>query len=94
MSDGIKSAWETALERLDEQGIDRPRDEAYDDKTREAMEDIRQRAEARIAELRIMNEKAKADDPANSPALDQELRVEIDRVESKRDRDLENLRES
>src|SRR5215208_6924416 len=45
---GMKSAYELALERMEKQGIERPREETFGDELREKIADVRRKAEARI----------------------------------------------
>lgn len=94
MNDGIKSAYERALERLEDQGIERPRDEAFSKDQMAEMDQIRARATARIAELEILLKQglASASDPTEREKREQEFRRERERIESKRDRELEKLR--
>ena len=54
-SKGMKSAYELALERLESQGIERPREEALSAAQREQVAEARRKAEAKIAELEILH---------------------------------------
>jgi hypothetical protein len=51
----MKSAYELALERIESQGIARPKEDSLTDAQREQVADIRRQAEARIAELEILH---------------------------------------
>ena len=90
----MKSAYELALEQMEKQGIEPPRDGALSDADREQMADVRRPAEAKIAELEIMHQGrlAKA---GSMDARQQELddfKRERQRIEEDRDRKLEALR--
>ena len=52
---GIKSAYERALERMESEGIERPREEAFSPEVLAGMDEARKRAEAKLAELEIMH---------------------------------------
>lgn len=90
---GLKSAYEAALERLESQGIERPRREALTDQARQEMAEVRSRAEARLAELEIMHRQRlkKAAPDTRSEELEDYQR-ERQRIEDQRDRKLEQLR--
>ena len=90
----VKSAYELALERLDRDGIERPRREALTDDVRARMAETRQRAEAKLAELEILHQKKARSiaDAAERERADEEYRIERRRIEERRDRDLERLR--
>src|SRR5687768_18283591 len=63
---GMKSAYELALERLEKQGIERPREEGLSGEMKEQVAEIRRQAEAKLAELEILHRDSlrKAVDPA------------------------------
>ena len=90
----MKSAYERALEKLEEQGIERPRDEAYSDEMMDEMEEVRTKAQARVAELEILHQKELAAglDPLAAAKSKEELRIEVERIESNRDQKLAALR--
>ncbi|HVS14634.1 MAG TPA: hypothetical protein VMV46_11965 [Thermoanaerobaculia bacterium] len=90
----MKSAYELALERMDAEGIGRPRHDSLDDATRERMAEVRSKAEARLAELEIVEKKklAAIRDPAARGEAEQHYRAERRRIEEARDRDVERLR--
>src|SRR5436305_13070566 len=50
---GMKSAYELALERLERQGIERPREESFSDELRAGIAEARRQAEAKLAEIEI-----------------------------------------
>jgi hypothetical protein len=91
---GIKSAYELALERLERQGIERPREAAVSEETRAQMADIRRQAEAKLAELEILHRDGlrKLADPAKAEEAEDNYRRERRRIEDERDRKLEKLR--
>lgn len=91
---GMKSAYELALERLEKRGIERPREETFSDELREAIAEVRRKAEARLAELEILhNNRLKTTyDPAKRQEDEEEYRRERRRIEDDRDRKVEDLR--
>ena len=62
---GMKSAYELALERMESQGIDRPSSTTLSDSTKQAIADARALTQAKIAELEILHrdQMAKLTDP-------------------------------
>lgn len=90
----VKSAYELALERLDDGGIERPRTAAFDSATIAAMADTRSRAEARLAELEILHGRqlGSTRDPNERGRLQADYRAERQRVEERRDREIQDLR--
>lgn len=90
----MKSAYELALERLEKQGIERPREDALSDGERAEVAEIRSRAEAKLAELEILHRGrlAKAQDFAGRDQEEEDYRRERQRIEEKRDRKLDALR--
>ena len=90
----MKSAYELALERLEKQGIERPREEALDDATRERIAEVRAKAKAELAQLEILHrdrKRAETDFEAAGKAEEDYL-LERRRIEERRDRELEKLR--
>ncbi|HEV2852717.1 MAG TPA: hypothetical protein VHC97_07930 [Thermoanaerobaculia bacterium] len=90
----MKSAYELALERLEKQGIERPRGESFGDELREKIAEARRKAEARIAELEILhkNRLKTMMDPAKRQEEEDEYVRERRRIEDDRDRKIEELR--
>ncbi|HVT57562.1 MAG TPA: hypothetical protein VHR45_04105 [Thermoanaerobaculia bacterium] len=90
----MKSAYELALERLDKEGIARPRGESLSDEARLRLADIRQQAEAKLAELEILHRDRlrKLHDPAKRQQEEEDYVRERRRIEGERDRKLEKLR--
>jgi len=91
---GMKSAYDLALERLEEQGIERPRDEGLSPEVRDQIAELRNQSEAKLAELEILFH----DSLKGAAGLSERVKVEEEyaedrrRVEERRDRDIERLR--
>ena len=81
----MKSAYELALERLEEQGIGAP--EELDEKTRDGIAEARRKAEAKLAELEILYK-----DKQGDPEAEQQYRRERQLAADERDRKIEELR--
>jgi len=93
---GMKSAYELALERLEKQGIDRPREESLTGEAREKMAEARRKSEARLAELEILHKdrlKTMAD-PVKRKEEEEEYVRERRRIEDERDRKIAELRQA
>ena len=91
---GMKSAYELALERLEKQGIERPREETFGDELREKIADVRRKAEAKLAELEILhkNRLKTIFEPAKRQEEEEEYVRERRRIEDERERKIEELR--
>ena len=91
---GMKSAYELALERLERQGIERPREDSVSEDTRKRMAEVRQQAEAKIAELEILHHDRLKGlyDPDKRREEEEEYVRERRRLEADRDRKLDKLR--
>jgi hypothetical protein len=93
---GMKSAYELALERLEKQGIERPREgeAGLTAETKEKVAELRRQAEARLAELEILHRDRlnKGLDPVKRQEEDEEYVRERRRIEDDRDRKIERLR--
>jgi hypothetical protein len=91
---GMKSAYELALERMEKQGIDRPREENLTAEDREKMAEARNKAEAKLAEMEILHKNSLKSvlDPAKRQEQEEEYVRERRRVEEERDRKIEGLR--
>jgi DNA helicase IV len=91
---GMKSAYELALERLERQGIERPREESVTEETRRRLAEVRQQAAAKLAELEILHRDRLKTlyDPAGRQQEDEDYVRERRRIEAERDRKLEKLR--
>ena len=90
----MKSAYELALERMEKQGIDRPREDSLSERVREEMAEVRRRADAKVAELEILHKDrlAKMHDPGQREEEIQDFKREKQRAEEDRDRKLGRLR--
>jgi len=91
---GMKSAYELALERMEKQGIERPREETFSDEAREQIAEARRKAEASLAELEILHkDRLKAIyDPAKRQEEEEEYLRDRRRIEELRERKIEELR--
>ena len=91
---GMKSAYELALERLEKQGIERPREETFSDDAREKIAEARRKAEASLAELEILhkNRLKTIYDPAKRQEEEEEYRRDRRRIEDQRERKIDELR--
>ena len=90
----MKSAYELALERLAGQGIEPPREEALSAEVRQRMAEVRQKSEAKLAELEILHRDAlrKSQDHAAREQAEEDYRRERQRLEGDRERQIEKLR--
>jgi hypothetical protein len=91
---GMKSAYELALERLEKQGIERPREEALSENVRARMGEARRQAEAKLAELEILHQNRLKTvwEPDKRQEEEEEYVRERRRIEEERDRKIEKLR--
>ena len=91
---GMKSAYELALERLDEQGIDRPKEGGLDPEIQRQITEVRNRSEADLAKLEILlQDRLKASlDPADQSTAREEYASDRRRLKEQRDRKIKNLR--
>ena len=91
---GVKSAYELALERLDAQGIARPREEALSGAVKGEIAAVRQKAEARLAELEILHRDRlkKTFDPEARRQEEEDYLRERRRIEEDRDRRIERAK--
>jgi hypothetical protein len=78
----MKSAYELALERLEERGIAPPRQEALSDETKLAIAEARRFTEAKLAELEILHRDklGKLDDGLEIEQQEQFYRREKERL--------------
>lgn len=81
---GMKTAYELALERLEAQGIERPREAALSDADRERIAEVRRQAEAKLAELEILHRDKlrKLEDPVKIAEQEEYYLLERRRIES------------
>ncbi len=91
---GMKSAYELALERMEKQGIERPREETFSDEAREQIAEARSKAEASLAELEILHKDRLKTiyDPAKRQEEEEEYLRDRRRIEDQRERKVEELR--
>ena len=84
---GMKSAYELALERLEEQGIERPREQGLDAAIQAEISEIRQTYEAKLAEIEILlQDHLKTPlGPEDRGLAEEKYKREKDRLEDKRD---------
>jgi hypothetical protein len=90
----MKSAYELALERMEREGIERPREGGLDEGVRVEMAEVRQRAEARVAELEILHRDRlqRLLEPEARRQEEEGYRDERRRIEEERDRRLDEIR--
>ncbi len=91
----VKSAYELALERLESEGIERPRETALSDEARARIAEVRRHAEAKLAELEILHRDRlrKLYEPEKRQQEEDEYVRERQRIDEDRDRKLRKLRE-
>jgi hypothetical protein len=90
---GMKSAYELALERLEKQGIERPREEGLSGEVREQVAELRRQAEAKLAELEILHrDRLRKVDPVKRQEEEEDYVRERRRIEEDRDRKIAKLR--
>lgn len=92
---GMKSAYELALERLESQGIERPREDSMTGETREKIAEVRRQAEAKIAELEILHRDKlqKLTDPTKLDEQEEYYLRERQRIAEDADRKVAKLRD-
>jgi hypothetical protein len=90
----MKSAYELALERMEKQGIERPREEGLGGEVQEKIAEVRRQAEAKLAELQILHgdRLRKTLDPTKRQEEEDDYVRERRRIEEDRDRKVEKLR--
>jgi hypothetical protein len=91
---GMKSAYELALERMEKQGIERPREETFSDEAREQIAEARRKAEASLAELEILHKDRLKTiyDPTKRQEEEEEYLRDRRRIEEQKERKIEELR--
>ena len=94
MALAVTSAYDLALERLEADGIDKPREDDLDPATLERISEIRNKTEAKLAELEILHrdQRASTADPTELEKIEEEYTAERRRLEEKRDSENEKLR--
>ena len=91
----VKSAYELALDRLESEGIERPREAALSEEERAQLSEVRQQAAAKLAELEILHRDrlSRILEPEQRQQEEDEYVRERRRIEEQRDRKLERARE-
>jgi len=91
---GMKSAYELALERLDAQGIERPREERLSEETKRAIAEARKLTESKLAELDILHrdKMQRLDDPRKREEQEEYYRLEKERLGREGETAVERLR--
>ena len=89
----MKSAYELALERLEGEGVERPR--GLTEEVREKIAGVRQKAEAELAQVEILhkNRLKQMGDPEERRRENEDYLLERRRIEERRDREIAELRE-
>lgn len=90
----MKSAYELALERMEREGIEPPREESISDDLRAKIGDVRRQTEAKLAELEILHRDAlsRITEPEARKTAEDNYARERERLESGRERKVETLR--
>ncbi len=88
----MKSAYELALERMEQKGLEPPREDALTDATRAAIAEARSKADAQLAQLEILHADADGTDPAAQAQAQERYRADRARIEAERDRAIAKLR--
>lgn len=92
---GLKTAYELALERMEKQGIERPRENSLSDAERQQVAEIRSKTTAKLAELEILHRDSltRSHDPHQRQEAEEEYVRERRRLEEKRDAEIAALRQ-
>lgn len=93
-SKGMKSAYELALERLEAEGIERPREGALPEVVKREIAEARRVTESRLAELEILHRDRmrKLEDPVARADEEESFRRERERLGAEGDARVEKLR--
>ena len=91
---GLKSAYEVALEKLETQGIERPREGSLSPEILAQLQEARSKAEAKLAEIQILHRDhlKTIQDPETRRQAEQEYAIDRERIETERERTLARLR--
>ena len=94
-SKGLKSAYERALERLEADGIEPPRESALSAEVKESIAEARRVTEAKVAELEILHrdQLARVEDPAQRAEQEEFFQAEKARVLARGEAEVARLRE-
>ncbi len=92
---GLKTAYELALERMEKQGIERPREDSLNEAERQQAAEIRTKTAAKLAEHEILHRDhlAKSHEPQQRQEAEEEYVRERRRLEDKRDAEIAALRQ-
>ena len=95
-SRGMKSAYELALERLDAQGIERPREARLSEATKRAIAEARKATEAKLAELDILHrdKMKRLEEPAKREEQEEYYRREQERIRAEGEAAVARLRDA
>ena len=90
----MKSAYELALERLERQGIERPREEGLEPRVLDQIAEVRSRTEASLAKLEILlrDRLQTLHDPVDRAAAQREYALDRQRLEEQRDSKIAKIR--
>ena len=91
----LKSAYELALERMEQDGIERPREEAFNAESLDAIAQVRGKAEAKLAEIEILHRKQLETllDPGARLQEEKEYQAERRRIDERKEREVDHIRE-
>lgn len=94
MASKMKSAYDLALERMEADGIEKPREADLDPAIRERIAEVRKKTDAKLAQLEILHrdQRASAADPVAVEKIEDEYTAERRRLEEKRDTEIAKLR--
>lgn len=90
----MKSAYELALERMEREGIERPREEKLSAEVRDKIADVRRQSEAKLAELEILHRDAlkRLTEPEARKTAEENYARERERMQSALERKVAKLR--
>jgi hypothetical protein len=90
----MKSAYELALERLEREGIERPREGTLSEAERREIEEVKKRAGAKLAELEILHRDrlSRLADPGGREQEEEQYLAERRRIEADREAKVAALR--
>ncbi len=89
---GMKSAYELALERMEQAGIERPNQDALSDDARAQIAELRSKAEAELANLEILHQQKLAKGQDDIGLLEEEYVRERKRIEERLESKISKLR--
>jgi hypothetical protein len=91
---GMKSAYELALERMEKEGVERPRADALSDEVKRRIAEARRATEAKLAELEILHrdQLKQLADPAQIEEQEELYRRDKERLTADGERAVARLR--